>query len=305
MPESTQSALALGFDEGSGPLVVLVHGFPELPSCWHHQVKPLVDAGHRVVGPYLRGYGDSPAPADAESYTADLLADDIAGVIETAGEESAVVIGHDWGASVAWTTALLRPERVNACVALSVPFTARSKTPPIERLRELMGDAFFYMIHFQEPGVADPELAADVRSFLMGMYAASSGNPPPGALAPSTTFVGQLPVPAELPPFLDPVLFEENVATFERTGFTGGLNYYRAMDPSWHKNPQLAGATVTCPTGFIAGQKDLVLAFTPDRAMKTLPDLRMDVRLPGVGHWVQQEAPEETTAALLGFLASL
>ena len=298
-------SLALAFDEGAGPLVVLLHGFPELPSCWQRQIKPLTDAGYRVVGPYLRGYGDSPAPTDAAEYTLDLLADDVAGVIEAAGSDKAVVVGHDWGASVTWNTALLRPERVSAVVSMSVPFTARSKAPPIARLRELMGENFFYMLHFQEPGVADPELAADTRAFLLGMYAASSGNPPPGALGPSTTFVGQLPVPATFPDFLDAADFDAQVATFERTGFTGGLNYYRAMDPSWHKNPQLAGLVPQCPAGFIAGEKDLVLAFTPDRAMKGLPDLRMDVRLPGIGHWVQQEAPAETNAALLGFLAGL
>lgn len=307
--------LALALDEGQatqrGPLVVLLHGFPELPSCWHRQVGPLVAAGYRVVAPYLRGYGESPAPADPSAYTADLLAGDVAGVVEGCGESAAVIVGHDWGASVTWSTALLRPERVSALVALSVPFTARAQSPPIERLRALMGDNFFYMLHFQAPGVADAELAADPGKFLLGMYAASSGTPPEGALrqlpAASGRFVDQLPVPAEVPAWLDPVLLAESVATFTRTGFTGGLNYYRAMDLSWHLLPDLVERRVTCPAGFIAGEKDLVLAFTPTRSMAPplVADLRMSEIVPGVGHWVQQEAPEATTAALLGFLGGL
>lgn len=291
--------------------MLLLHGFPQLPSCWHRQVGPLVAAGHRVVAPYLRGYGDSPAPTDPQDYTADLLADDVAGVIEACGESSAVVIGHDWGASVTWSAARLRPERVSAMVALSVPFTERSQTPPIERLSALMGENFFYMVHFQSPGVADAELSEDVRSFLLGMYAATSGTPPEGALRglPKATgrFTDQLPVPDELPPWLDPAVLQESVEVFTRTGFTGGLNYYRAMDLTWHALPDIAERRITCPAGFVAGEKDLVLAFTPDRAMgpPLVTDLRMKEIVPGVGHWVQQEASEDVNAALLRFLGGL
>lgn len=303
--------LAIGIDEGDGPLVVLLHGFPELPTSWRHQVEPLVAAGHRVVAPYLMGYGGSPRPEDPHAYTADKLAASVVEVIDRCGADRAVVVGHDWGAALTWATAQLHPDRVRAMVAMAVPITARSRTPPIERLRELMGDRFFYMIHFQEPGVADAELAADVRGFLLGMYAATSGTPPEGALAqlPAATgrFVDQLPVPDALPAFLDPAAFDEAVATFTRTGFTGGLNHYRAMDPTWHSVPQLGTVPITCPVGFVAGEKDLVLAFTPTRALgpPLVPDLRMDVRVPGVGHWVQQEAPDAVNAALLGFLSGL
>lgn len=309
------TSLALGLDEGRAtqrrPLVVLLHGFPELPSSWHAQVGPLVAAGHRVVAPFLRGYGDSPAPADPAAYTADLLADDVAGVIEASGEQRAIVIGHDWGAAVTWSAAQLRPERVAALVALSVPFTARSRRPPLQRLAEVMGDRFFYMLHFQRPGVADAELSTDVRRFLLGMYAASSGSPPPGALRelPAATgrFLDQLPEPDALPAWLPAAQLDEAVATFTRTGFTGALGYYRALDLSWERLPQLGEAVVGCPAGFVAGERDMVLAFTPTRAMgpPLVPDLRLDLRIPGVGHWVQQEAAEQTTAALLGFLAGL
>ncbi len=162
-------SLALGIDRGSGPLVLLLHGFPELPSCWAAQVQPLVAAGYRVVAPALRGYGNSPAPLDPADYTADRQAGDIAAVIEACGQEQAAVIGHDWGAAVTWATAELRPERVGAMAALSVPFTARSQRPPLEQLALTMAGHFFYMLYFNEPdGRADRELAADPRRFLLG-----------------------------------------------------------------------------------------------------------------------------------------
>jgi pimeloyl-ACP methyl ester carboxylesterase len=273
--------LAVAFDEGTGPLVVLLHGFPELPMSWRNQIGPLREAGWRVVVPYLRGYGDSPAPPDAASYTSDLLADDVAELIEDCGEEQAVVVGHDWGAGVTWASAQLRPDRVRAVVALSVPYTTRSATPPIERMRVKFPKGF-YMVHFQDVGVADAELAADVRGFLTGTYGA--------ALA-----------------CVDAADFEEHVATFERTGFTGALNYYRAMDPTWHKLPALGTRPITMPVAFIAGADDVVLSFTPSRAMGPphLTDLRASTLIPAAGHWVQQEAPADVNRALLEFLGSL
>lgn len=308
----TGSPLEIQIDEGEGPLVVLLHGFPEQPNCWQNQVGPLVEAGYRVLAPALRGYAGSPAPSEISAYTMDKLANDIAGVIEATGETEAVVVGHDWGASVAWATAGLRPERVRAVCCLSVPFTARSKSPPIERLAALFGDQFFYMVYFQQPAVPEAELGADPRDFLVRMYQASSGDPLPGSIGaqPLTAhFLDQLPPVATLPPFLDEAAVAANAAAFAKTGFTGPLNYYRAMDTSWAEVPTLAteAHAVTMPAAFIAGEKDLVLAFTPKAGMAPplVTDLRLDVTIPGAGHWVQQEAPVETTAALLEFLGTL
>jgi pimeloyl-ACP methyl ester carboxylesterase len=307
--------LALAVDEGadrqSRPLVVLLHGFPELPSSWHHQIKPLTDAGYRVVAPFLRGYGDSPAPSEITDYTLDHLADDVAGVIEDCGEESAIVVGHDWGAITTWSTAQLRPERVRAVMALSVPFTARTRTPPVQRMRELVGDRFFYITYFQEPGVAEAELDADPEGFLLQMYASSSGTPPKGAWAEVPASTGtmrdQLRPPEVFPPWLDKAIFDGTVNTFSRTGFGPALNYYRAIDPSWAKLPHLADSPVTCPSAFVAGERDLVLAFTSTRTLAPpwVTDLRLDRRIPNSGHWVQQEAPDEVNSALLGFLETI
>lgn len=304
-------ALALALDEGHGPLLVLVHGFPETPGCWHRQIAPLVAAGYRVVAPWLRGYGQSPAPTGPASYTADVVADDIAAVIESCGEERAVVIGHDWGAACGWATAELRPERVLAIAALSVPFTGRARRPPLQRLAEIFGDNFFYMLYFNAPdGRADRELAADVGHFLLAMYAAASGTPPPGAFAPLKTgasLLDQLVTPERWPDWLDHGVFDQAVASFEATGFTGALNYYRAMDLTWEQVPACGTAPVRCPALFLAGERDPVLAFTPTRAMAPplVADLRGNVSVPDAGHWVQQEAPDAVTAALLDFLAQV
>ncbi len=304
-------SLALGVDEGSGPLLVLLHGFPEGPESWHRQLAPLVAAGYRVVAPYLRGYGDSPAPTDPADYTVDLLAGDIAEVIEACGEERAVVIGHDWGAAVTWAAAQLRPDRVRAVAALSVPYTARSRRPPLERLAEIAGDNFFYMLHFNEPdGRAERELGSDVPGFLLGMYAAASGAPPDGAFAPlrrGDSMLDQLVAPATWPGWLDPDVFAQSVDSFSTHGFTGPLNYYRAMDLTWERVPEYGATPVNCPALFLAGERDMVLAFTPTRAMAAplITDLREDLRIPGAGHWVQQEAADEVTAALRAFLAAL
>lgn len=314
-------SLTLGIDEGSGPLVVLVHGFPETPVSWHHQVGPLVDAGYRVVAPWLRGYGPSkatqlrqvyaqPTPvdrgADPAYYTADLIADDLAGVAEQLGYDRAAYVGHDWGAASVWATAQLRPERVAALAALSVPYTARSKRPPLQRLAEVFADRFFYMLYFCEPGDrAERELGADVAATLRATYATWSGNPPEGTqweLPAGASVLDQVSVGST--PWLDEQVLAQGVAAFTDTGFAGALAYYRAMDLTWERVPAFGTTPVTCPAMFLGGERDGVLRFTPTRAMAPplVTDLRADVRVPGAGHWVAQEAPAVTTTALLDFL---
>lgn len=303
------SPLVLGIDEGHGPLVVLVHGFPETPVSWHHQVGPLVDAGYRVVAPWLRGYGPSPAVDDPADVTADHVADDLADVADALGYDEAVYIGHDWGAASVWATAELRPDRVRAVAALSVPFTARSQSPPLQRLAQLFTDRFFYMLWFCEPdGRAEAVLGTDVADTLQRTYATWAAHPPAGAhwdLPPDATILDQ--IVSGPTPWLDERVLAEGIAAFTSAGFTGALSYYRAMDLTWERVPAYGTAPVTCPALFLAGAEDGVLRFTPTRAMAPplVADLRGDVRIPGAGHWVQQEAPDATTTALLGFLDGL
>lgn len=299
--------LAVAVDEGRGPAVVLCHGFPELPSCWSAQVGPLVAAGFRVLVPYLRGYGPSPAPAEPAAYTMDLLTADLVDLLEVVGVDAAFFAGHDWGAALVWALAQLHPDRVRAVAALSVPFTPRPARPPVELLRERAAGRFFYIDYFQQPGVAERELSADPRRFLAGLYFSASGDAPGGtipALPREGTLLGDtLLVPETLPGWLDPHDLDDAAATFARTGFTGALNYYRAMDLSWAKLPELGRARVRGPALFIAGERDPVLTFTSTRHLAGWVDsLEPPVVLGRVGHWITREAAGEVATLLVDFL---
>lgn len=298
-------------EAGEGPLVLLLHGFPESWYSWRHQLPALAAAGYHAVAPDQRGYGRTDAPAAIEDYDIRHLTADAAGVLDALGEETGVVVGHDWGAPVAWHCALLYPERFPAVAALSVPYMGRGPLPPLQMMRQVFANQFFYIIYFQTPGVAEAELEADVRrSLRLFLYTASGdleetdGNfwqKPPDA-----KFLDGLPEPKRLPPWLTEADLDYFAAEFERTGFRGPLNWYRNFDRNWELTPQLAGAKVGQPAMFIAGEKDGVMRFTSVEPMKQLvPDMRKLVMLPGCGHWTQQERPAEVNAELIAFLKGL
>ncbi len=297
-------------EAGAGPLVLLLHGFPESWYSWRHQIPALAAAGFRVVAPDQRGYGGSDTPAAIESYDILHLVDDAVGILDALGEERAVVIGHDWGASVAWHCALLRPERFRAVAALSVPYVGRAPARPLDLMRRLAADRFFYIVYFQEPGVAEHELETDVRSTLRRFLYTASGNvtePLDFWQKPATArFLDGLPDPKTLPSWLTEEDLDYYTGEFRRTGFRGGLNWYRNLDRNWELTAELAGRRIEQPALFIAGERDAVLAMIPPDAMRpAVPNLR-DLRLiSGCGHWTQQERPAEVTAALIGFLRSL
>ncbi|MEV6055367.1 alpha/beta hydrolase [Streptomyces sp. NPDC052107] len=275
------------------PPVVLCHGFPELAFSWRHQVFALAEAGYRVLAPDMRGYGGSSRPQDVEAYDVVNLCADLAGLLDDVGAADAVFVGHDWGASVVWHMAWLRPERVRAVAGMSVPATPRSPVPPLPILRSRLGDDF-YMVWFQEPGVADRALARNVRRTLVAreIYSAEWASRDEAELAP--------------PPWLGEDELAHYVRTFEETGFTGGLNYYRNMDRNWALTRELEGRPITQPSFFLTGSRDPVARFMPADSLGTvLTDLREHVVMEGAGHWVQQERPEEVNAALLRFLGSL
>ena len=297
-------------EQGSGPLVLLLHGFPESWYSWRHQLPALAAAGFHVVAPDQRGYGGTEAPPAIDAYDILHLVDDAVGVLDALGAERAVVVGHDWGSPVAWHCALLHPERFHAVAALSVPYVGRSPLPPIEMFRMMAGDHFFYILYFQEPGVAERELEADVRSTMRRFLYAASGDvtePLDFWQKPKTAkFLDGLPDPKTLPPWLTEADLDTFTAEFSRAGFRGGLNWYRNFDRNWELTPQLAGASVTQPALFIAGERDGVLAMVPVDAMRELvPKLRRLLMIPGCGHWTQQERPAEVNAALIEFLKGL
>jgi pimeloyl-ACP methyl ester carboxylesterase len=299
-------------EQGEGPLILLLHGFPESWYSWRHQLPALAGAGYRVAAPDQRGYGDSDRPTEIEAYDQVELTADIAGLIEALGEERAVVVGHDWGAPVAWHMALLHPERVRAVVGMSVPHGARTSTSPLARMKAIFKDLFFYMLYFQEPGKAEAELEADVRRSLRMFYYSASGEVDPERVFqpyPSSARVLETLADTDtLPDWLGEDDLEVYVAQFEKSGFRGPINWYRNFDRTWERTPQLDGATIRQPALFIAGERDPVIAFSQkqlQRLPQVVPDLRGTVMLPGCGHWVQQERPAEVNQALLDFLQGL
>jgi pimeloyl-ACP methyl ester carboxylesterase len=285
-----------------GPVVVLAHGFPELAYSWRHQIPALAAAGYRVLAPDQRGYGRSSRPEAVEDYDIAHLTGDLVALLDDAGVEKATFVGHDWGSMVVWQTALLHPDRVHAVCGMSVPFVPRSQVPPTVAWRKIFDGHFFYILYFQEPGVADADLGADpgrtMRRMLCGLRGGHMA-----AKADARGFVERLPEPDALPDWLSQDELDHYTAEFARTGFTGGINWYRNFDRNWELTPQLAGATVEAPSLFIGGTLDPVLSMTPpDRQAEHLSDFRGSVLVPDAGHWVQQEKPAEVNAALLAFL---
>jgi pimeloyl-ACP methyl ester carboxylesterase len=294
-------------EAGQGSLVLLLHGFPELWYSWRHQLPALAAAGYHAVAPDIRGYGGTDAPAEVESYTMRNHTADVVGVLDALGEKTAVVIGHDWGAPMAWHCALLYPERFTAVVALSVPHMPRGPAAPIQLMKQVFANNFFYILYFQDPGLAEAELEADVRRSMRLLLYSASGDAPQGAALPQkpkeAKLLDGIQEPERLPPWLTEADLDYFTSEFKRTGFRGGLNRYRNMDRDWDDLPQLADAKVQQPALFIAGDRDLVLAFSSIDAMKaSVPNLREMVTLAGCGHWTQQERPAEVNAVLIEFL---
>jgi epoxide hydrolase A/B len=280
---------------GEGPLVLLCHGFPELWYSWRHQLPALAAAGYRAVAPDQRGYGRSSRPDRVEDYDIVHLAGDLLGLMDTLGEERAVVVGHDWGAIVTWHLAQTAPERLHAIAALSVPFWPRPPRPYTVEWKETFGDRFFYILHFQTPGVADAQLGADPGASLRFMLRRVSPD----------AFDGTAETPA-VPHWMSEEEFAVYETEFRRTGFTGGLNWYRNFDRNWELTVESAGRRIDVPTMFLAGERDPVLSFLSVDPMRAqVADLREFVLVPGAGHWIQQERPAETNEALLRFLTGL
>ncbi len=301
-------------EAGEGPLVLLVHGFPELWYSWRHQIPALAEAGYHVVAPDVRGYGDSDKPQALEAYAMREHVADLLGIVDDIGEKQAVVIGHDWGAPMAWNSAVLHPDRYRAVAALSVPYLPRGPMPPVQMMRAMFGQNFFYIIYFQEEGVAEAEFEADVdRSMRLFTWAASGearevpgfANAMAGKPADSKLFDGAPDMSGKLPPWISEEEHAYYVEKFKKGGFRGPINRYRNMDRDWEQMPELQDAKVTQPALFIIGEKDGVASFAPMDPMKQLvPNLKM-ITLPGAGHWTQQERPKETNEALIAFLKSL
>jgi pimeloyl-ACP methyl ester carboxylesterase len=294
-------------DRGA-PVVVLCHGFPELAYSWRYQIPVLAEAGYHVLAPDQRGYGGSSRPEAIEAYDIHQLTADIVGVLDDVGAERAVWVGHDWGAVVVWNAPLLHPDRVAAVSALSVPPLPRAQQQPTQAFRGTFGENFFYILYFQEPGVADAELNGDpartMRRMMGGLQLTGDQGAALRMVAPGPEgFIDRLPEPAARPDWISQDELAYYITEFTRTGFTGGLNWYRNMDRNWETTPALDGAKITVPCLFIGGTADPVLAFTRrDRAGQVVSGPYQEVMIDGAGHWLQQERPDEVNSALLEFL---
>lgn len=302
--------------EGSGPLVIMVHGFPELWYSWRHQIQPVAQAGFKVVVPDVRGYGGSSKPHAIDAYDMVSLTNDVIGLIDALGEETAILVGHDWGAPICWNTAALHPDRIAAVVGLSVPFFPRGDTPPIDQWNALFGNGFFYQLYFQEEGVAEAAFEADLRTALRKLYFTVSGDGADAPLhslssaEPVADFLGTMVDPDPFPGWLTEADLNYYTAAFQQGGLRGPLNRYRAQHLDWERLPQLSQLQIHQPSCFIAGTLDPVRTFIPGfdlyaGAGTACTDFRGATLIDGKGHWIQQEAPDEVNRALLSFLGTL
>ena len=307
-------------EAGEGPLVVLCHGFPESWYSWRWQLRALAEAGFRAIAPDMRGYGQTDRPDDIEKYTLLHLVGDMVGVVAALGAERAVIAGHDWGAPVAWHAALLRPDIFRGVVGLSVPFRPRGAVRPTIVMPQTE-HLWFYQLYFQKPGVAEAELERDGRGTVRRLLYSGSGDAPRwadnvaggeavGMVPRSGGFLTRMTEPAELPAWLTEADIDFYAGVFAETGFRGGLNWYRNIDRNWELLAPFAGARVTVPALYVAGDRDLVVAFPgADKLIANLktfvPELSRTIMLPGCGHWTQQERASEVNAALLQFLRDL
>ncbi|WCM24349.1 alpha/beta hydrolase [Paraburkholderia bryophila] len=299
--------------QGSGPLVLLCHGFPESWSAWRHQLAALAAAGFRAVAPDMRGYGGTDAPPEADAYTLLHLVGDMVELVNVLGEREAVIVGHDWGAPVAWHAAMLRPDLFRAVAGMSVPFYPPARDDLLTAL-ERQGVHTFYMQYFQTPGVAEAEFEADPEAAIRRVTFSMSGDGPDrivaGILAPGAGFLDSTVDPETLPAWIDREEIAYVAGEFARTGFRGGLNWYRAIRRTSELMAPWRGCVIRQPSLFVAGAKDDVLKFPGTQARiehlaSVLPGLRGCHILDGAGHWIQRERAAQVSELLVAFLKGL
>lgn len=293
-------------EEGDGPAVIFCHGFPAIGSSWRAQVQSVVSAGFKAIVPDMRGYGKSSSPVDAGAYTPHHTVGDLVAILDAVNVQTATVVGHDFGANVAWNAAMMRPDRFNAVCGMSVQFRQPGGPSFLDKLRAAGKDDFYWFQMMKEESDRDWANAAIT---VPGMLYWTSGEAPEegrwNPFDPSRSFLRPAPVRPET---IDAAYIADAVAAFSRTGFHGALNYYRALDPFTRNSAAFAGAKIRQPSMFIAGTLDGLnqVALPNEELMRaTLNDLRSFTMLEGVGHWPQLEAPDATNAALVAFLKSL
>jgi len=300
--------------EDAAPLILCVHGWPELWYSWRHQMAYFAKRGYRVAAMDVRGYGDSSKPDAIEAYTLQQLAADVAAVAKALDPKPVILFGHDWGAPITYSTALLYPDAVRGVAGLSVPFTPWSENSLVAIIKSIYKDRFFYMNYFQNPEAPERELETDIGAALRKIYYAFSGDSPaddwlkPKAL--DDGLLDHLVDPRPFPDWLSERDLQVYIDAFESGGFKGPINRYRALEMDFADFADYRNVHLPMPVCFIGGEKDAIRDYVPGVDGYAKPavgcdDFRGSTLIPGVGHWVQQEAPEETNRALLQFLEGL
>jgi pimeloyl-ACP methyl ester carboxylesterase len=302
-------------EAGAGFPVLFCHGFPESWYSWRHQLDAVAGQGFRAIAPDMRGYGQTDRPDAIDQYSIFHLAGDMVGLLDALNIEKAAIVGHDWGAPVAWHCALFRPDRFPALATLSVPFRPRAPARPTS-LMPKTDTAQFYQLYFQEPGLAEAEFEGDAERTIRLLLLGASGNAAPdqrgqGAMMPiGGRWLAGRALPEALPDWLSEADLQFYSAEFKRSGFRGGLNWYRNIDRNWELMAAWKDARIQVPTLYIVGDRDLVYRFPGMDAhvanLKSfVPKLDKTVLLQGCGHWTQQERAADVNVEILRFLKSL
>ncbi|KAL9435636.1 hypothetical protein AB3S75_021832 [Citrus x aurantiifolia] len=292
---------------GTGPAVLFLHGFPELWYSWRKQLLYLSSRGYRAIAPDLRGYGDTDAPPSITSYTALHVVGDLIGLLDELGIEQVFLVGHDWGASIAWYFCLLRPDRVKALVNLSVVFRSRNPaTKPVDQYRALFGDDF-YICRFQEPGVAEEDFAQIDTARLIKKFLGGRSPKPP--CVPKEIGFRGLPDLRTLPSWLSEEDVNYYASKFSQKGFTGGLNYYRCLDLNWELLAPWTDAQIKIPVKFMVGDLDITYHIPGIREYiqnggfkKDVPGLQEVIVMEGVAHFINQEKADEVSSHIYDFI---
>ena len=300
--------------EGDGPLLLCVHGWPELWYSWRHQMRYFAERGYQVAAMDVRGYGGSSKPDEIGAYSIRELAGDVAAVIQALSPDPVVLFGHDWGAPIVWNTAVLHPDAVRAVAGLSVPYLPAGDVMTLDLWEHLYPDRFFYQLYFRQEGAVEAEVAADYRTALRKIYYSLSGDAPQDEWLKrkprGASLLDGLTDPEPFPAWMSEADLQVYVDAFQAGGFRGPINRYRAQALDFEELAPYRGRPVTQPACFIAGEKDAVRHFVPGGDLYAEPgaactDFRGTTLIPGKGHWIQQEAPEATNLALERFLREL
>ena len=302
--------------DNGAPLILFLHGFPDSWYSWKHQLTATAAVGYHAVAPDMLGCGETDAPSQIERYSQDEMAKDIVGIIDALDYDQAIIVGHDLGASLSWQISLLFPEKVKALVTLSIPYGGRALARPVEHMRKVFGQKFFYIIYFQEEGVAENEFDADVRETLLRIFyslSAEGGERAQKFVASDNSntaekYLDTTILPNVLPDWLSEDDLAYYVSRYEKKGFRGIINWYRCLDIYWDRTEHLAGKKVTQPTLFIGGKKDPI-TYMVRKAIDRLPQLVEDLRglefIEDCGHWISSEQTEELNDRLLQFVKEI